>query len=247
VRAVLGFDPRGCEYGPATSSIRTILLEWADIDWFEPAAGGEAEALRLFREHNAIAHAHDPDRFAERIELGCEAGDWERFAALCAAVRNSGWDWRLSILKQLSSDHAEARGWRLDDQVAGPEDAPRPGELFYRIRYPSGQAGAMWRPIGDGHPELEALPGELGESARFYYGYAHADGLDSIKWQLAEGHDDLAGNPFYRLVRCYRAGFYPFSLGRSTVTLFRFTAAPAPRALPRATLLRRRGRGRRPG
>jgi hypothetical protein len=46
--------------------------------------------------------------------------------------------------------------------------------------------------------------------------------LDAIQWQLAERTNHLAGNPFWPLVRLYRAGFYPFWLNRENVVLFRF-------------------------
>ena len=51
--------------------------------------------------------------------------------------------------------------------------------------------------------------------------------------------ETLGGNPFVPLLRCYRAGGYPFSLDRDTVVLFRFAADE--RTLPKATLLPGRG------
>lgn len=44
-----------------------------------------------------------------------------------------------------------------------------------------------------------------------------------VQWQLAEKHADVGANPLVPLLRCYRAGAYPFSLDRDTVVLFRFT------------------------
>ncbi|MGE3509588.1 MAG: hypothetical protein AB7N65_11975 [Vicinamibacterales bacterium] len=66
-------------------------------------------------------------------------------------------------------------------------------------------------------------------------GHAQVDAFECVQWQLAENHGDVSANPFVPLVRCYRAGAYPFSLDRDTVVLFRFTSDE--RLLPRATLL----------
>ena len=50
--------------------------------------------------------------------------------------------------------------------------------------------------------------------------------IECIEWQLAERSDQLDGNPFLPLVRCYAIGVYPFSLTRSELVLFSF-ANPA--------------------
>ena len=46
---------------------------------------------------------------------------------------------------------------------------------------------------------------------------------------------EVLANPVLPLLLCYQGGVYPFSLDRTTVALFRFAAAPLPRAhlLPR--------------
>jgi hypothetical protein len=260
VRVRLSFNPYACDYGRATRAIREILLEWAEIDWFEPPRphAREAEARYLFAAHNTRARVHALDLFADMVEIQCEAGGWARFVELCAAVRDARWDWKFSILKELSTRHAQERGWSLDEQgLAMASTAPLPGELFTRHEEGAGRVFVLWNDIGgklDVSAELRELV-ELGElpaasvreSAGFYFDWARTDLFDAVKWQLAQGDADLDSNPFHLLVRCYRAGFYPFSFGRREVTLFRF-AAPLPPGLgppselPKATLLRRRKR-----
>jgi hypothetical protein len=246
VRGTLAFDPRERDYGPATAAVRTSLLEWAEIDWFAPSRVSEAEARRLFHEHNALARAYDPDLFVERVEVQCVSGGWAEFVELCTSVRDSSsWDWKLSILKDLSSRHADERGWSIADQAADrPGEPPRPGDLFYRYIGGTETAHVLWCSVAPQLDELGALPEPMKESAQFYFSYAQGDLLDCIKWQLAERSNDFAGNPFRALAHCYRAGCYPFSYNRTTATVFRFAAGGAA-ALPKATLLPKRGRGRR--
>jgi hypothetical protein len=85
----------------------------------------------------------------------------------------------------------------------------------------------MWQGLG-----TTVVWPELGESGTFYRSFAHADALDCIQWQFAERSDRLDANPFWPLIRCYRAGLYPFSTGRDSVVLFRFGTDEA--RLPRA-------------
>jgi len=245
VRGTLGFDPRERDYGPATAAIRTLFLEWAEIDWFAPSHVSEAEARRLFHEHNELARAYAPDLFAEHVEVRCVSGGWSELTELCTSVRgSSSWDWKFSILKNLSRRHMDARGWRLEDQAANrTNEPPRPGDLFFRYVDSAGDAHVMWGFGGTQLDELRALPEPIRESAGFYFSYAQGDLLDCIQWQLAEQSDDFAGNPFRPLLRCYQAGYYPFSHDRATVTVFRFPASGVT-ALPKATLLPQRGRRR---
>lgn len=253
MRVRLGFNPYACDYGRATRAIREIFLEWAEIDWFEPPwpHAREAEARFLFAAHNTRARVHAPELFAAHVDVRCDEGGWEQFAELCTLARGAGWDWKFSILKQLSSLHAEALGWFLNEQgLALASGAPQPGELFTRFQDSSGRAHVLWNDVGGELAALATLPEEPArEGAGFYFGWARTDLFDAIKWQLARNDSSLDDNPFHRLVRCYRTGFYPFSFGRDTVVLFRFAGTPAePLAveaaaeLPRATLLRRRKR-----
>jgi hypothetical protein len=46
------------------------------------------------------------------------------------------------------------------------------------------------------------------------------DAIAAVEWQLAECDDRLERNPFVPLIRCYQAGFYPFSLGPHEIVLF---------------------------
>lgn len=166
-------------------------------------------------------------------------------ATLGAAPRLSvraatAWDWKCSVLKKLSSEHAKARGWRIEAQAnLSPKEDPRPGDLLIRREHPDGKHLVFWNNFYPNFPKFEELDtllqGKASESAHFYIGYAYGDVLDCITWQLAEGHNDLAENPFVPLVHCYAAGLYPFSLDRATVVMFRFAANEV--TLPRATLL----------
>ncbi len=114
-----------------------------------------------------------------------------------------------------------ARGWdraaQLDRVPSGP---PKPGALFVRLPGTNGTPSLVW--CG---PFSEPAGLRTSESAAFYFQYARMDGIACIEWQLAEANDDASTNPFIPLLRCYRAGAYPFSLGRDAVVLFRFEAA----------------------
>jgi len=257
MKATFGFDPAACDYGPATAAVRSILTEWAAVDWFSPPRTDPHQdlAVQLFREHNEKARVHQPDLFPVNIEVQQQRGDWEGFGALCKQVRaHTDWDWKFSALKQLSHRHSKALGWNLKDQGRRPQphetrDAPHTGHLFARIgahalktlgwkmkaqaRQPQ-EFGALLQPgdlfarVGDGafwtiSPQLnlsDTVPGDQVEFAQWYMSYANMDFIECIEWQLAEKSDSLDANPFLPLVRCYVAGFYPFSLGRSAFSLY---------------------------
>ncbi|MBA3463378.1 MAG: hypothetical protein H0T46_25710 [Deltaproteobacteria bacterium] len=203
-----------------------------------PADATDQELTELFDEHNAVAHRHAPALFPAHVEARCVSGGWSEFAAWCKRVRDqTRWNWRFSILKTLSNDHAKARGWSLDAQAAHiPRGLPRPGDLFLRLDGADGKTMVLWNGL---FLPISARPtiahASSNESAEFYFDHAHADVFHCIQWQLAENHGEPSANPFIPLLRCYRAGAYPFSLDRDTVVLFRFTADE--RLLPRATLL----------
>lgn len=241
VKGTLTFDPNDYDYGPATMAIRTIIVEWADIDWFVPSSASDEEMTRLFDEHNALAHRRAPELFPERVTTRCVQGGWSEFVAWCKRVREqTRWDWRFSILKKLSHDHAKACGWSLDAQAAHvPKGQPKPGDLFFRFDDANGKASVIWNGLLPADSSLQAISNAPAkESAQFYFGHAQADAFNCVRWQLAENHADVTANPFVPLARCYRAGAYPFSLDRDTVVLFRFTADE--HVLPRATLLPKR-------
>lgn len=202
MKAELEVDPRAYDAGPASPAIAQLCDVWLAIDWFAPAVVGDDVARQLFVEHQHRAYA------STRIAIEIARGDAAAFADWCTRVRTqSGWDWKMSILKVLSHDHARAHRWTPEAHVA----RYGAGALFYHYE----PAFLGWRTFA---PRLD------GEHAGFYAGYAHADLLDAFKWQLAEGHSDIAGagNPFAPLVELYRAGFYPFSLARDRVVLFAF-------------------------
>ena len=224
MRGSFSFDPAQGEYGSATVAIRQIFAEWAAIDWFVPPLDptAAARAAELFRKHNEQGRLHQPELFPERVETGAVWGSWPGFAALSQRVRAQSWDWKFSILKKLSGDHAEALGWTLDDQVKNcamlaQGVQPRPGDLFFRFG-----EHVMWTGMS---PKLDLraiVPREYVEAADWYLSYAHMDMLDCLQWQLAEDDNRLERNPFLPLLRCYAAGFYPFSLSLNMVDLFAF-------------------------
>ncbi|WP_437730718.1 hypothetical protein [Sorangium sp. So ce1335] len=224
MRGALDFDPAEREYGAATASIRKIFTESADIDWFVPPRdpGAEALAARLMRQHNARARVHLPEVFPATLETRSSRGGWREFAALRDRVCKQPWDWKFSALKKLSSHHSKARSWSLSDQATRCVDletgaAPRPGDLFVRV----GDL-VLWNKLVPDLDVKACVPRHGVEPARWYLGYVHVELLECIEWQLAEGSDDLEGNPFYPLLRCHAAGFYPFSLDKSTMVLFAF-------------------------
>ena len=111
----LTFDPNDYDYGPATTAIRALILEWAAIDWFVPSNASDDELSRLFDEHNALAHRYDSHRFPARVNTRCISGGWSEFTAWCKRMREqTRWDWRWSVLKQLSSKHSKACDWSLE-------------------------------------------------------------------------------------------------------------------------------------
>ena len=225
MRGAFEFEPAQCEYGAATASIRQIFSEWASIDWFVPPRDHAAEALttQLLEQHNVRARTHQPEVFPAGIEKQSVRGGWGEFAVLCDRVRTQPWDWKFSALKKLSSSHSKARGWTLQEQATRcvsleTGTRPRPGDMFVRIG-----EHVMWTELNP-RLALEAhLPRDHVEPARWYLSYANMDILECIEWQLAEDSDDLEGNPFVPLMRCYAAGVYPFSLGPTTFVLFAFT------------------------
>lgn len=225
MKGSLKFDPSQYDYGKPTEAIRSILAEWMEIDWFEPHIGTAEQGISLFREHQRLAHAHAPELFPEHVELRVVTGARKDFTSWCQQVRaQTSWDWKFSVLKQLSSQHAKARAWSPEsEQRDRPPAPPRPGDLFIVFGDLKGNKQVIWNSVMPSPPALDALPREgFGETARFYISYAHADALDCMKWQLAEGSSDMSTNPFLPLLLCYQAGAYPFSLGRDAVVLFRF-------------------------
>lgn len=219
MKGTLAFDPREHDYGPATAAVRTLLLEWAAIDWFVPPGSPRQVANDLFTQHNALARAYAPELFADRVKITSATGGWADFVALCNGVRTqTGWDWKYSALKRLSSAHSTAHGWLLKNQGQNtvPGTAARPGELFLRFG-----DQVYW---GHFSPPLDfrSIGAEWAESASFYSSYCDMDFLECLQWQLAEGRDELAGNPFIPLCRCYAAGYYPFSLSSTAVVMFSF-------------------------
>jgi hypothetical protein len=219
MKAPLAFDPGDHDYGPGTVSVRSLLTTWADIDWFEPTATSDSDAIARFDEHNERAHAAAPELFPERVQYNVVYGQWPEFEAWSKRVREStSWDWKYGALKKLSRNHSQALGWSLAAWAKCMPESVRPGDLVHRFRDANGKEMVFW---GHVHPH-----GAIGDpSDGFYLSYAHGDLLDAIQWQLAERHDDLSSNPFDSLLRCYHAGIYPFSLGPSTVVLFRWAAA----------------------
>ena len=208
MKSRLGFDPDRCEYGPATAQIRAARREWGEIDGCEPfgdLAAGEAS----FRDHQRIAHVHQPERFPLDVQVEPVVGDWDDFARLSAAVRNpdARWDWRMTTLKRLSTEHAAQHGWRLDDQPA--RMPPEPGDLFLRV----GNCNVWYLYVWD----VASPTSELGA---WYWNFARADLIDAIQWWLAA--PAAQDNPFVPLVDCYRSGVYPFSVSRDRAVLFAF-------------------------
>lgn len=237
MKSTLLFDPRDYDYGPATDAIRSIFATWVEIDWLGPSTVSDETAAELFRNHQRLAHAHDSSRFPLELDLRVVTGDPAAFTSWCDRVRGQAtWDWKYSVLKQLSHEHAQARGWKAEDdaRVISPAEPPRPGELYFRFGEPEQLIWNTVLPMPAGLASL--VPDTFGNAASFYVLYAHNDAVDAMKWQLAERSADMRANPFLPLLHCYRAGVYPFSLDRTNVVLFQFAGAP----LPRARLLTRR-------
>jgi len=223
MRGALGFDPAGCEYGPATMAVRQILREWAAIDWFVPPRDDEAgfSAMRLLGQHTTLARTYQPELFPVSVEMRPARGGFREFAAFCERVRagaTGAWDWKFGALKRLSRSHSRAHGWTLDAQALESGARPRTGDLFFRFG-----EHVMWAGLGPRFDLKATLPHDHVEPAGWYLSYANMDITDCIEWQLAEKSDRLEGNPFVPLMRCYAAGYYPFSLGPDLVILFAFT------------------------
>jgi hypothetical protein len=217
MKATYTFDPYAKDYGPATSAIRRVFEEWADVDWFVPSDADAADRGRmLFTDHHALACHHASDLFAHDLDLTCCRGGWNLFVAICKRVRESpGWDWKFAGLKSLGTRHAKARGWSRDEHPACGWP-PEPGDLFARI----GQMTICL--LGFPKRDFAALEPEQAEWASWYVSFADMELLESIEWQLAEASSELTGNPFVPLLHCYAAGTYPFSLGKNQMLLFSF-------------------------
>lgn len=238
VKRTLAFDPNDYDYGPATHAIRTLLTTWAEIEWFVNSSETDDVVTARFVEHNALAHRYAPELFPSSVTISCVSGGWPEFIAWCKRVREqTRWDWKFSILKTLSRDHAMACGWSLQAQALHLPAGPlRPGDLFVRFGDDHGAPSVIWNNLFPTDTAFAGLAHTAGqESVGFYVGHAQVDAINAIQWQLAENHGDMTENPFVPLVSCYSAGAYPFSLGRDAVVLFRFAADE--RFLPRATLL----------
>jgi hypothetical protein len=223
VKGTLNFNPDGFSYGAATLAVGQIFSEWAAVDWFvtptKPTA--QLRAVRLFEEHNALARALLPDRFPPRIEIETRHGGWSDFHALCERVRGgeSKWDWKYSVLKELSREHSKARGWSAEHHARNvtAESPPGPGDLFFRL----GDV-ILWTGLNPTVEFKKELRSRDVDIANWYLSYAGMDVTDCIVWQLAEGSDSLHGNPFLPLIRCYAEGFYPFALSSTEFVLFSF-------------------------
>lgn len=227
MKAPLKFDPNEYDYGAPTEAIRSVLAEWAEIDWFEPNPSTAEHAASLFRQHQRLAHAQAPELFPLDITIRSVTGDRNEFQSWCQRVRSeTAWDWKFSILKKLSDEHAKTRGWSPETQTRdAPVGPTRPGDIFFVIGddKTAQKRQVIWNSIMTMPSALDALPRQgFGEAARFYISYAHNDALDCMKWQFAERSADMRSNPFLPLLLCYEAGAYPFSLARDSVVLFRF-------------------------
>jgi hypothetical protein len=211
------FAPREADCGAALGAVRRIAAEWADVEWFTPREDplGRVRAVAHFAEHHAICATHAPELFPPDISIQTASGDWEEFRALCDRLRYPAmttWDWKCSALKPLTRAHSKARGWAI------PADAVQaPGALFFRY-----QGVALWsfpRPAGLAFDDLST---KQREAVEWYMSFVDIDFQEFLEWQLAEGHDDVSGNPFVPLLRCYATGHYPFILGKAEAVLFAF-------------------------
>ncbi|HEU4404423.1 MAG TPA: hypothetical protein VFS43_03940 [Polyangiaceae bacterium] len=226
MKRALRFDPSAHDYRPA--SVRAVLAEWADVDWFEPPYGGRAgeRGVRLFEAHLALVCALRPGAVAPRAEVQAVAGGWLRFSALCERVRqNHAWDWKYSALKPLSVGHSEARGFRREGRVVAGAGSLPDSPLFVRHA-----DTIFWVPPfrEDGEGATAALPREHAADAAWYRSYADMDVYECLEWQFADPKRALEANPFYALLRCYAEGWYPFALGPASFVLFAFVGRPRP-------------------
>ena len=222
MRARLGFDPRGFHYGAATDGVRQILLDWEEIDWFALPRASEATARQLFVEHLALCRRHGPSLFANPIDISTRRGGLAEFQALCVQVRQpSTWDWKFAGLKRLLRLQRDATGWTLRKQAlecgsAPAGQQPRPGDLFVVL---GDQAYWCLYPLV---PLEEALAPDQREGPAWYASYAVGDFIEALEWQFSTSSGDVSGNPFVPLLLCYAAGYYPFFVSRSEVSLFAF-------------------------
>lgn len=88
MKGTLDFDPAQYEYGPATTAVRQILLEWYAIDWFVPPRDDAAgfSSMRLFGQHTACALAYQPELFPVSVEInspGAAFASLPRSASAC--------------------------------------------------------------------------------------------------------------------------------------------------------------------
>lgn len=230
MKGKLEFDPEHCEYGAATLSIRRILTEWSNVDWFVPPQNelARTRAVRFFEEHNFLARMRMPELFPDRLQISVTNGTWAEFDEFCSRVRHpqANWDWKFSALKKLSSAHSKEHGWSLSEEARNmaaanmaANETPRPGDLFARI----GDHVVWGGTVGPRLNLKETLPPRDAEAASFYLGYANMDVMECIEWQLSEKNNELQTNPFLPLIRCYGEGFYPFCLSPIDLVLFAFS------------------------
>lgn len=209
------------DYGPATPAVRRLVAEWRAIRWFVPPEPGAAtRATALLAEHNALARAHAPDRFPPAPSVLLSEGTWTEFIALCDRVRGlQTWDWKYGALKRLSHEHTQRRGLELSTALTFV-DTRETGDDDLLLLLPGG--GVMWnmRPVAV--DLAEDAPPERREAADWYASYAQMDAIAAIEWQIAEASEELAGDPFVPLVRCYAERVYPFSLAADRLVLFAF-------------------------
>lgn len=210
--------PSKLDAGPATAAVRSILIDWAAIDWFVPPGGPGQHAQELFAKHCTAAHRHTPTLYSEAVDLEFSSGRWEDFFAMCSRVRSaSAFDWKYRVLKILSRDHAQSCGWSSQTEASMLQKEPDGSDtLIHRV----GNHVFWCSPV----PKLDlaALSKEHAESAQFYLSYASIDAIDAVQWQLADPRSPLAENPFMPLLRCYAAGFYPFMISATSVIMFSF-------------------------
>lgn len=245
MRGTLDFDPAAHSWGPATTAIRTMLLDWASVDWFAPATRPAARAMRLFEEHLARVRRVAPDLLPEgAIEVRVAPGGFAELAHLVSSVRatpppprTSGltgflerlrggtppaspatFDWKFGVLKKVLHRHTQRRGWSREAEarrILGDRDATQARSSD--LYFLVGDT-ALWRttPAVD----IDVPSGDGREAAVWYHSGACVDFTECIEWQLAAGTPDTRWNPFLPLVRCYVAGYYPVFLGPRTVSLW---------------------------
>lgn len=240
MKGTFGFDPDRCDLRGATESVRRILNEWVEVDWFvsKPAEIADERAVRRFEKHQERARLHEPDLFSSQVVIRIERGGWRDFAKLCARVReNRGWDWKEGALKPLSARHSKRFNVRLQDLArVNLEDGETPDarDLFFCLGN-----SVIWQSLAPKFEPVVPWPLDVASEAIWYLSYAQMDVIAAVEWQVAECDERLDRNPFVPLIRCYDAGFYPFSLGPRDLVLFGWAALPKARRQniqPRFTL-----------